>query len=644
MTNEIDWLGDCLERIKGARIAIVGDFCLDAYWFIDPSEDEKSVETGLPIRRVRSQRYTPGGAGNAAANFAALGVAKVTAIGVVGRDVFGAELCRVLEERSIDTSAIYRDQPDWQTCVYSKPCIDDQEQNRLDFGAFNTPSEATVAHIIAALRAAAETHDAIIVNQQIARPLCNGPVVAAINEIARKHPALPIIVDTRDMASDFEHVSLKINAAEAARVLTGEADQGATLSLSRVRDLAAGLQKRTGRPAFITRGDRGLVVADGRDVIEIPGIAVPPPIDIVGAGDTTLAALASVLAVDRSPEAPALAARVANIASTVVIKKLHVTGTASPEEILAVGPNPDYIYHPEIASDLRAAKYVDGTEVEIVNPLPENLAIRHAIFDHDGTLSTLREGWEKIMEPMMVKAILGSAFQTASEELYERVTNECREFIDRTTGIQTLVQMQGLVELVRRFGCVPEDQILDHFGYKRIYNDQLLEMVRERVAKLDRGELAPEDFQIKNAHELLRQLHARGVTLYLASGTDVDDVIVEAKAMGYAHLFGDRIYGAVGDVNVEAKKMVLERIIRENNLSGAELMTFGDGPVEIRETRKRGGIAVGIASDEVRRFGLNPSKRKRLIRAGADVVVPDFGQLPALLSVLELSSRTPALV
>jgi hypothetical protein len=52
--------------------------------------------------------------------------------------------------------------------------------------------------------------------------------------------------------------------------------------------------------------------------------------------------------------------------------------------------------------------------------------------------------------------------------------------------------------------------------------------------------------------------------------------------------------------------------------------------VEIRETRKRGGLTVGIASNEERRYGLNASKRGRLIRAGADVIVPDYSQMDAL--------------
>ena len=69
-----------------------------------------------------------------------------------------------------------------------------------------------------------------------------------------------------------------------------------------------------------------------------------------------------------------------------------------------------------------------------------------------------------------------------------------------------------------------------------------------------------------------------------------------------------------------------------------QLVTFGDGPVEIRETRKRGGRTIGVASDEMKRYGLNESKRTRLIKAGADVIIPDFSQLPELLQLLNLKN------
>lgn len=104
-------------------------------------------------------------------------------------------------------------------------------------------------------------------------------------------------------------------------------------------------------------------------------------------------------------------------------------------------------------------------------------------------------------------------------------------------------------------------------------------------------------------------------------------------------MFEGGIFGAVGDVTKEAKRMVLDRILNEIEKSnGGQLVLFGDGPVEIREARKRGGATVGIASDEVKRHGLNEKKRSRLIKAGADLIIPDFSQLPELLRLLNVTN------
>jgi len=325
------------------------------------------------------------------------------------------------------------------------------------------------------------------------------------------------------------------------------------------------------------------------------------------------------------------------------VQKLLQTGTASPEEVLAIGASPDYVYQPELAEDIRRARYLPDTAIEIAEPLPADFEIRYAIFDHDGTISTLRQGWEQVMEPMMIRAILGPAWQSADHATYERIALQAREFIDKTTGIQTLQQMNGLAQMVREAGFVPEAEVLDAHGYKRIYNDALMELVKERKDRLERGELDVADFTLKNAVTLLHELHEAGVRLFLASGTDEQDVVLEAEALGYAPLFEGRIYGANQDMTHDAKRMVLERILGELGADkAAHIVTFGDGPVEIRETRKRGGLTVGIASNEVQRFGLQPEKRTRVIRAGAQVVVADYAQLGALLGLLRIGAKTLA--
>ena len=628
-----NWLEAALGAIPRARVTVFGDLCLDAYWLIDADESELSVETHLPVRRVRRQRYGLGGAGNVVANLVDLGVGQVRAVGLVGDDLFGRQMLEMLGALRVDTRGMLTGHEGWQTQVYAKPCVGEAEQSRIDFGPFNALAGADAEALAAELDRAASESDVVILNQQVPAGVSTPEMIERINAVVAARPACRFLVDSRHRAERYAGCLLKLNAHEAARLAGEPRPLDERIPAATARELAERLRERVGHTVFVTRGEWGMVVADEAGLHDVPGIQVIEQTDPVGAGDTATSALAAVLATGGEP---LTAARLANIAASITVRKLQTTGTATPEEIRQVGPAPDYIYLPELADDPRAARTLEDAEIEIVRDLPEGLQIRHAIFDHDGTISTLRQGWEQIMEPMMVRAILGPRYDDADEALYHKVVDTVRAFVDKTTGIQTLVQMRGLVELVERSGCVEKADILDMHGYKAVYNDELMAMVQRRVAKLRRGELDAADFQIKGAREFLAALHERGVRLYLASGTDQGDVAAEAETLGYAGLFEGRIFGAVGDVKVEAKRLVLQRIFSEHDLTGPEVATFGDGPVEMRETRKRNGVAVGLASDEVRRFGPNPAKRPRLIRAGADLIVPDFSQPDRLMKVLGL--------
>jgi len=412
------------------------------------------------------------------------------------------------------------------------------------------------------------------------------------------------------------------------------------LTLADVKKYAMNLYQQFSKPVFLTRGPRGIITVDSEGIHEVPGIQLLKKLDIVGAGDTVTSALALCLGAGiPSTEASELA----NFAAAVTVQKLFQTGTASGPEILELGRDADYIYQPELASDRRGACYFRDSEIELCCESIPFGRIKHAVFDNDGTISTLRQGWEEIMAPVMVKAILGDKYETADETLYHKVRNRVADYIDKSTGIQTIIQMEALVEMVKEFGIVSPDKILDKFGYKEIYNDALMELVTKRIEKFKRGELDINDYTIKGALEFLKILQQRGIKLYLASGTDRQDVIAESEALGYAELFDGGVYGSVGDVAKYSKKMVIEKIMAENNLQGPELAVFGDGPVELRECRKRDGIAVGVASDEIRRHGLSTEKRTRLVKAGAHIIVPDFSQHETLIKLLFGSRETGTL-
>lgn len=647
---------EILGRIAQTRVAVYGDFCIDAYWILDPKGSEVSEETGLQARAVRRHYYSLGGASNVVANLVALKPRSIQVVGVVGDDIFGRELRRQFDELGVDAARLVVQRENYDTVAFGKPYREEVEEPRIDFGFFNRRSEATDAALLEGIRHALQTADALIVNQQVPGSITNLDFIDRANRLFAEFPDKVILLDSRHFGDKFQHIVRKTNDREAARLNGVELAHGENPTLDEVKGYAQTLYGQFQKPVFLTRGSRGMLAVDGQGVHEIPGIQLLKKLDPVGAGDTVTSALALCLG---AGVPPAEAAVFANFAAAVTVQKLFQTGTASGEEILVVAKDPDFIYQPELAESPRKAEYLPDTEIEICDgtgwrleagdrrgqipgaqslpPTASGLrpsAIRHAVFDNDGTISTLRQGWEQIMAPVMMKAVLGDRFQTADESLYRKVQKRVLDYIDKSTGIQTIAQMQGLVEIVREFGIVPADQVLDRFGYKRIYNEALMQMVNERIAKLQRGQLDVTDFTVKGAVEFARALRERGVTLYLASGTDHEDVLREAQVLGHASLFNGGIYGAVGDIDSCSKKMVLDRILTENKLSGAQLAVFGDGPVELRESRKRGGLAVGVASDEVRRFGLNLDKRARLIKAGAHLVVPDFSQRDQLLRLL----------
>jgi rfaE bifunctional protein kinase chain/domain len=624
-------ISEIIARIKNVKVAVYGDFCIDAYWLLDPAGSEVSVETGLQAQSVARHYYSLGGASNVVANIAALGPVSIQVVGVIGDDIFGRELVRQLKELGVDTSYLVVQKEKFDTVAFGKPYLEGKELPRMDFGFFNKRTEATDQALLDGIKDALKTADALIVNQQVPGSITNESFIDAANELFGKFSDKVILLDSRHYGRKFKNIYRKTNNLEAAQLNNVEVKLDDILTVADVKKYAENLYRQFNKPVFLTRGSRGIITVDADGYHEVPGIQLLKKLDIVGAGDTVTSALALCLGAGVSP---AEAAEFANFAAAVTVQKLFQTGTASGPEILEIGRDTDYIYQPELASDRRRARYLDDTEIELCWESMPHARIKHAVFDHDGTVSTLRQGWEQVMAPVMVRVILGDKYKTADETLYHQVRNRVLDYIDKSTGIQTIVQMEALVDMVREFGLVPADKIRDKFGYKEIYNDALMELVNKRIEKFRRGELDIYDYTIKGALEFLKALKERGIKLYLASGTDCEDVVAESKALGYAELFDGGIYGSVGDVAKYSKKMVIEKIMTENNLQGPELAVFGDGPVEIRECRKREGIAVGIATDEIRRHGLNLEKRARLVKAGAHIIVPDFSQRDQLMRLL----------
>ena len=136
-------INEILTHIKNVKIAVYGDFCLDAYWLLDPHGSEVSVETGLQARAVGKHYYSLGGASNVVANLAALEPAAIQVIGVIGDDIFGRELTRQLHDLGVDTTYLVVQKENFDTVTFGKPYLEGNEKPRIDFGFFNKRTEAT---------------------------------------------------------------------------------------------------------------------------------------------------------------------------------------------------------------------------------------------------------------------------------------------------------------------------------------------------------------------------------------------------------------------------------------------------------------------------------------------------------------------
>jgi phosphoglycolate phosphatase-like HAD superfamily hydrolase len=226
----------------------------------------------------------------------------------------------------------------------------------------------------------------------------------------------------------------------------------------------------------------------------------------------------------------------------------------------------------------------------------------------------------------MVEHLARAPAAESRDDLRPRV----EEFVMRLNGKQTIYQMIQLADEIKKRGGSP----LEPLEYKREYHDLLWQRIAGRVAALDGGTTPAEQFTVPGSRALLERLAGLGCPLYLASGTDVVYVQNEVRALGLDQFFGPHISGAIDDYQNFSKKMVIERLVGQLGLEPGALVGFGDGFVEIEEVKRAGGIAVGVASDEKLRTGINDWKRNRLIQAGADIIVPDYRDLDALLDYL----------
>ncbi len=263
--------------------------------------------------------------------------------------------------------------------------------------------------------------------------------------------------------------------------------------------------------------------------------------------------------------------------------------------------------------------------IEIINKSASAAGTRVALFDFDGTLSTIRSGWMDVMIPMMVELLQ----ETKSGESDEQLRLVVEEFVGRLTGKQTMYQMIELAENIEKRGKKPEDALV----YKKMYLDRLWTRIEGRVAELEKGHCSPEKYLVPGSVELLEGLKERGYVMYLASGTDDVYMQNEAKLLQVTGYFAG-VHGALDDYKSFSKAILIQRIINSAAFSGHEFLGFGDGYVEIENVKQVGGVTVGVATAEPECEVVDDWKRTRLVGVGADFIVPNYRNCTELFETL----------
>ncbi len=262
-----------------------------------------------------------------------------------------------------------------------------------------------------------------------------------------------------------------------------------------------------------------------------------------------------------------------------------------------------------------------------VKPPVSRPSISHVVFDFDGTLSWLRHGWPEFMCDVFMEHV-----ELGPGETVDSMRSFLIDEIIALNGKPSVFQCQRFVEILEIRGG-PQ---LEAEPLRAEFQRRLDDAIDARMAAIRSGAERAGDYLIYGALPFLEHVRERRLTPIILSTTVQERVREEAALLGIHSFFAHHIYGGVGDQLRFSKRAVFERILSEERIPGSQLLSFGDGPVELRETKALGGLAVAICSDENHNGSglIDPHKEKHLLAAGADAVLPDYRDAAALLDQL----------
>ena len=319
-------LKEIVQTLHDRKEMVLGDFIADEY--VLGITSRISREAPVLILQYASQKIIPGGAGNAAANLAALG-AKVTSVGVMGNDEVGKEMSRQLEQRGVDVSLMIRQNDEVTTTktriMAGGPHSSQQQVVRVDRGEFKPLSKSSENQLLCALEEKIKSVDALLVSDYHYGVLSSG-VIEKINLMAKEDRKI-ITVDSRHQMMYFRGVTaLTPNEPEVEQILNVRLDDDET-----VRKAGEEIMRRTGcENVLMTRGRKGMALTGASGKSELfPIVGTDEIADVTGAGDTVIAIFTLALCGGATTSE---AAQLANIGGGIVVMK-RGTATVNPDEL-----------------------------------------------------------------------------------------------------------------------------------------------------------------------------------------------------------------------------------------------------------------------------------------------------------------------
>jgi D-beta-D-heptose 7-phosphate kinase/D-beta-D-heptose 1-phosphate adenosyltransferase len=314
-----DRLIELLEQSSAMRIAIIGDAMLDVY--LRGDVERISPEAPVPVVRVREKELALGGAANVAQNIFAIG-AQCDLVCAVGEDAEGQVIKAMLRDIDSDGRSVVTVAR--RTTTKTRVLARSQQVVRFDEEEDTDNSGDEVARLLDASVRAIDNADALVLedyNKGVLTPILIAP---AIQQASAR--GIPIVVDPkyRNFFAYKGATIFKPNRRELESAL------GAAVDIEHPEALPEALKRLGVEHILLTLGEQGmaLIAADG-EVGRVPTTA-REVYDVVGAGDTVTAYLATMLAVGATP---AEAAVIANFAAGVEVAKLGAA-TVSVDEVI----------------------------------------------------------------------------------------------------------------------------------------------------------------------------------------------------------------------------------------------------------------------------------------------------------------------